>query len=318
MPALKSSIVRDSNFTFRSDISLHGHLELPDNWVVGIRKYPALLLFVRILHHFSIQFSDRHGRTRVMGISIIGLLLTDFNFIITTLNIKRIPGGYWFLVVGPLIEGSLGGQSTACFLLLLTQTLLRYDQRCRSNARLRGRYYDGRKPVGLLARLRPHPLTHSTFFRSRMFSLSLGLLFTGMALGPTLGGLLIRFTGKTLSVFYVATALHFIYACLVWLIIPESLTATQMHKSAVKYDGELRETAHDREINPAVGLLVRIKRLFAFLSPLTVFMPEIVENGANPLKKKKRDWNLTLIAAGYAFTISLMVGSRHMAHMASY
>lgn len=44
-----------------------------------------------------------------MGISILGLLFTDFNFIMVTLNSKRVPGGYWFLVVGPVVEGILGG-----------------------------------------------------------------------------------------------------------------------------------------------------------------------------------------------------------------
>ena len=44
-----------------------------------------------------------------MGISVIGILLTDFNFIMVILFPKYIPGGYWFLVVGPIVEGALGG-----------------------------------------------------------------------------------------------------------------------------------------------------------------------------------------------------------------
>ena len=44
-----------------------------------------------------------------MGISVVGLLLTDFNFIMVILFPKYIPGGYWFLVVGPMVEGALGG-----------------------------------------------------------------------------------------------------------------------------------------------------------------------------------------------------------------
>ena len=44
-----------------------------------------------------------------MGISVIGLLLSDFNFIMVTLFPRYIPGGYWFLVVGPMVEGALGG-----------------------------------------------------------------------------------------------------------------------------------------------------------------------------------------------------------------
>jgi hypothetical protein len=53
-----------------------------------------------------------------MGISVIGLLLADFNFIFVSLFSRKLPGGYWFLVVGPVIEGCLGGQ---CHISLLIQ-----------------------------------------------------------------------------------------------------------------------------------------------------------------------------------------------------
>ena len=46
-----------------------------------------------------------------MGISVIGLVLTDFNFIMAILFPRHIPGGYWFLVVGPTVQGALGGTS---------------------------------------------------------------------------------------------------------------------------------------------------------------------------------------------------------------
>ena len=49
-----------------------------------------------------------------MGISIIGLLLTDFNFIMVVLFPRRVPGGYWFLLVGPMVEGTLGGMLSRC------------------------------------------------------------------------------------------------------------------------------------------------------------------------------------------------------------
>src|ERR1700683_4553751 len=107
---------------------------------------------------------------------------------------------------------------------------------------------------------------------SRAFSLFLGLFFTGMALGPTLGGLLIRVTSNVLSVFYAATILHLIYAVFVWIIIPESLSRTKMVASRVRHQQELRDLKEARE-GVAVGLLVRVKRLFGFLSPLTMFIP---------------------------------------------
>ena len=143
--------------------------------------------------------------------------------------------------------------------------------------------------------------------RSRLFSLSSGLLFTGMAIGPTLGSLVIRFTGKPLSVFFAATAIHIVYTFFVWFILPESLSKKQMENTKSKYAVDLLETANEREQNPAVGLLVKLRRTFAFLSPLTIFMPEEQKDSLNPLKKSKTDWNLTLMALGYAFTVSLVV-----------
>lgn len=95
---------------FSSYFRLHGHPLLPDNRVVGCCESQLYLLLVaQTSESIKYQFSDRRGRTRVMGISIVGLLITDFNFIMVSRNFQRLPGGYWFLVVGPLIEGFLGG-----------------------------------------------------------------------------------------------------------------------------------------------------------------------------------------------------------------
>jgi hypothetical protein len=45
----------------------------------------------------------------VLGISVVGLLITDLNFIQVVFNFRRLPGSYWFLIVGPIVEGSFGG-----------------------------------------------------------------------------------------------------------------------------------------------------------------------------------------------------------------
>ncbi|KDR73680.1 hypothetical protein GALMADRAFT_251460 [Galerina marginata CBS 339.88] len=216
-------------------------------------------------------FTDRYGRTRVMGLSVLALLITDFNFIVVTLFSKHIPGGYWFLVVGPMIQGLLGGMATAL-------------------AAINGYLAD----------------TTTESDRSRIFSLSLGLLFTGVALGPTLGALLIRFTGQTISVLYVASSLHVAYGMLVWVAMPESLSKKKMDEAKAKYAAELLETENERQGKPLVGILVRLRRLFSFLSPLTIFMPEEEKRTLNPLKRPKKDYNLTFMALGYGFTVSLL------------
>lgn len=141
-----------------------------------------------------------------------------------------------------------------------------------------------------------------------MFSLSLGLLFSGMAIGPTLGSLLIRFTGETLSVFYLATAVHLAYTMLVWTILPEPLTKEQMQNAKETYNTELLNAANGREqMSTTVRLLVEFSRLFTFLVPLAVFVPKQKRATGNPLKKPKKDYNLALMAVAYGFTVSVMV-----------
>ena len=77
-----------------------------------------------------------------MGITVLGLLLTDFNFIMVALFPNRIPGGYWFLTVGPAVEGSLGGESFVTWFDRLAQTTLcRCDQRHCGHARVFGGHY---------------------------------------------------------------------------------------------------------------------------------------------------------------------------------
>jgi hypothetical protein len=194
-----------------------------------------------------------------MGISVVGLLLTDFSFIFTTLFYRHLPGGYWFLVTGPLLEGCLGGFVTAV-------------------ASMHAYLADTTTPAT----------------RSRVFSLSLGLIFTGMALGPTLGSLLIHATGRPLTVFYAAASGHLVYALLIWLLVPESRPRDEMRRSRAKYAAEAA----------TVGFW---NRAFAFLSPLAVFWPAPA-NKRSPLKAR-RDWGLVLIAVGYGLTISIMVFS---------
>lgn len=142
--------------------------------------------------------------------------------------------------------------------------------------------------------------------RSRIFSLGLGLMFTGMAVGPTLGAFMIRSTGQLLSVYYVAAGIHTLYAFLVWFVLPQSLSLSYRLRAREKYAEELRAGVSERGDRLGVRLLVLFKRLFSFLTPLAVFGPEAKEINNNPLKKR-RDWNLTLMSLAYAFTITIMV-----------
>lgn len=235
----------------------------------------AIAVTLGILTCFTVAFwgalSDRYGRVRVLSISVIGLLLTDANFIVVAKASTRLPGGYWLLLIGPVVEGCLGGLA------------------------------------GVIAVLHAYIAdTSLPSVRSRMFSLSTGLLFVGMALGPTVGALLIRVTHNTLSVFYLAICTHTLYALIVWFILPES-RSTRLQQGSRKARED--ETRRAREgTNPAVKRLLWHGGLFTFLSPLSVLAPAQVEDSAsNPLKKRRRDWSLAFAVVAYGCTISLIV-----------
>jgi MFS family permease len=120
--------------------------------------------------------------------------------------------------------------------------------------------------------------------RSRVFSIYLGLVYIGMAIGPAFGGLLIRQSGDLLTVFYYALLGHLLFACMVWFVVPESIAPTQLSRA---------KAAHDESKLQAKGGL--LAHLTSFFAPLKLFAPVMVATGDNPLKRRK-DWNLTLLA----------------------
>ena len=114
---------------------------------------------------------------------------------------------------------------------------------------------------------------------------------------------MIRFTGTFIYVFYISAALHVIYALAVWFVIPESVSRVEMleaRKRRKMADDEYRASrAHG-------GVLVLLKRMFSFLTPLSVFLPVEISSG-NPAKGKRKDWSLFVVIIAYGFTVSLVV-----------
>ncbi|PCH37836.1 MFS general substrate transporter [Wolfiporia cocos MD-104 SS10] len=213
------------------------------------------------------SLSDRYGRTRVLGIAAFGLLATDFTFIITAKFSDVLPGGYWFLVIGPIVDGLFGGLTT------VLAAIQAYLADCTSLAA-----------------------------RARTFSLFFGLLFTGMSIGPTLASLFISATGNVLAIFYVAAAMHIVYTVLVWFVIPESLSPSQIARAKKLHSAEISQR---KDAQARGGWRVSAKRVFGFLMPLALLVP-IVNDGA--LKKKRRDWSLLLLATGSG-CVSMLIGA---------
>ncbi|KAI0093846.1 major facilitator superfamily domain-containing protein [Irpex rosettiformis] len=232
----------------------------------------ALMLLLGILSCMTAgwwgSISDRYGRTRVLSIAVFGLLISDVIFLSTVHFHRVLPGGYLFLLLGPLLDGLCGGMTA------LTATIHAYLADCTDQEH-----------------------------RARVFSLFLGLTFVGFGIGPTIGSAVVHVTHSALSVFYIAAGMHMFYASMVWLVVPESLSLRRQLQ-ARKLKREKDEAARN---GPQKSALAHwMSKAFGFLAPLALFWPAAVDS--NPLKRKRRDWNLFLLAVAYGSTI-LLIGS---------
>lgn len=125
--------------------------------------------------------------------------------------------------------------------------------------------------------------------RSRIFSLYTGTFFAGMAIGPALGAVLTQYTQDLLTVFYISTALHFLYAFTCFFILPEPLDEKHRAAAAERYRASK---------DPNSTWLTAIKHaIWAFAQPLTVFIPR------RRLRGKGRDWSLACIGIADALAM---------------
>ncbi|CAK5269155.1 unnamed protein product [Mycena citricolor] len=234
------------------------------------------------------HFGERHGRTRVLAFTTIGLLMTDLIFILSSTPSSPFSShGHKLLLVAPIIEGLLGSAST------LQSSTSAYISDCTSSGS-----------------------------RASVFSRFTGVSFLGFGLGPIIGGYLIRNpisfldgpphpgqvnTPSVTSVFWVAIALQFINLCLVALVFPESVSKEQRALAAGNHKGKgkardnstrLADVAEETEVES--GFLTRL------LSPLAVFMPVSITIPGTT--RKRTDWSLTFVACamfGYMLSTGL-------------
>lgn len=241
---------------------------------------------------------------------------SDIIFLCTAKFPHVVPGGYRFLIIGPLFDGLLGGMPT------LSATNNAYIADC--------------TPDGT---------------RAQIYSRIMGVLMLGLAIGPVLGSAIIRRAHDVLAVFYFSTVLHSCMFLVVLFLLPESLSTaarSQLVKQAedrrlaaserdaaerrwegasdaicgeaaddedevddVNASGWSRLTS-DRTIRQSRGALRRlIRRAFGFLSPLEIFLPSFTDGSDDnqAVNKARRwpNWNLTLLAIGFSFSLCLQV-----------
>jgi MFS family permease len=180
--------------------------------------------------------------------------------------------------VAPFIEGLLGGWST------LQSATTAYISDCTS---------DGS--------------------RAQIFSRFTGVFYLGLSAGPAIGAFLIKhpwpFMNKVdahpiqsvTSVFWVAIFCSGINVFLTAFVFPESLPK---EKRAVKpgaiRDSNEEDSSEDKQTSDWIGVGV----IKGFLSPLALFLPEVVRGTSG---KKRKDWSLTLLAlALFGYMLSMV------------
>src|ERR1700761_7225965 len=147
----------------------------------------------------------------------------------STKAVATILGGhrYALLLIAPVVEGLLGGYST------VQATTTSYISDCTS---------DGS--------------------RANIFSRFHGVFFIGIAVGPAISALLIRYTQATTLVFIVSASISAINLILCVLVLPESLTTARRE--------ELRRL---RLAQPSRSYKRWFSYPMALVTPLAVFLP---------------------------------------------
>lgn len=276
-----------------------------DDWATQCRRSPAvssavsdlntkLALLMGILSSVTTGFwgalSDRRGRRPVLCLAIFGTVVMDTVFLTTVKFHTYLPGGYYFLLVGPAIDGLLGGMSTT------TATINAYLSDCTDPGS-----------------------------RARIFSVMGGVMMAGIALGPVVGSVLIKLSGSNLLPFYVALAVHAIYLLVVWLVLPESLSlerqkeARHRHKEEVRVRVEatkasLRDAKAGGRVSVGLHRATELAlRPFSTLRPLMLLLPrkrsldEVEQDrpAIELLSPPRAGWDfaLTKIALGWALYV---------------
>ncbi|GJE93806.1 MFS general substrate transporter [Phanerochaete sordida] len=194
------------------------------------------------------SFSDRHGRTRV--VALCGLPFIDAAYLLVGVYRNAMPLKYRFVIVGYAVQGLVGGISS------LMSIMQAYITDCTDDSS-----------------------------RARAFSLFLGALYAGSAVGPSLGSVLVRLTGRPTAVFAVSTSLCVAAAACSALLVPESVSPAAM--------ADARRRHRDaKAVRAPGGVAGVVGALVGFVRPLGVLLPE---RGA----RVEGRWNLVLLAVAY-------------------
>jgi len=174
--------------------------------------------------------SDRLGRLPVMAVTQIGGLTGEIITIVAASHPETFP--VWWLIVGFVLDGLCGSFIAG---MALSHA---YATDCTPPTR-----------------------------RSVAFGYFHGVLFTGIAVGPLLAGLIVKATGSLIPVFYITLGCHATFFLSLLFVIPESLTKARQQSAREKH--HLQENVR-RESN--VKWTTRVRTYNPF-KPLKVLYP---------------------------------------------
>ena len=212
--------------------------------------------------------SDRYGRLRMLCLGTLGILLQEVVIICVAMWPDKISVNW--VLLGFMFDG-LGGSFISAMAISYA-----YASDCTSPQR-----------------------------RNVVFGWYQSALFGGIALGPILGGYIVKLTGEILNVFYIALGLHTVFVLFLFLVVPESLSkerqlaARQKKKDVIDSVG----TPLQDELSYFVALIRRFIKGSNLLEPLSILWP--TDEGTNPAVR----WNLALIAAVDTIMFGVAMGS---------
>lgn len=202
--------------------------------------------------------SDRYGRTKILALTSMGIIAGDALVIMAATKPETFPVNW--ILVGYALDG-LSGSFIAAMAIANA-----YATDCTPPAR-----------------------------RNIAFGYLHGCLFTGIALGPILGGLIVKATGRILSIFYASLAVHAGFILFIAFCVPESLSKSR------------QEAARDRLVEHKAqrGSSDWIDRVRAvnLLEPLKILWPT-GEGSSVALRR-----NLVLLAAVDTILFGVAMGS---------
>ncbi len=211
--------------------------------------------------------SDRYGRKPMMSCMIVGLLFSE---VITILTAKY-PNTFavQWLLLGFFFDG-LAGSFTAGMALTFA-----YASDCTPPAR-----------------------------RKVVFGWLHASLFGGIALGPILGGYIVKASGKIVTIFYVTLACHCAYFVFLTFLLPESLTK-ERQKAAREKKATRDAERHVMEDWPRTRLsnIYSVLKVSNLLGPLKILYPT-GESSNSAIRR-----NLVLLAAVDTVMFGVAMGS---------